>query len=90
MRTTLPLRMKHSPSSAIRARARLEVSAKRLPRSISHALDFTRSEESKEAVRDTYLRKRFTEAVHRGQRVRLHADSEGLLLRKQGTSKHTS
>ena len=93
MRTTLPFRMKHSPSSAIRARARLEVSAKRLPRSMSHALDFTRSEESNDAVRDTYLAKRPQEqssSVRRCSTCSEHGESAGTLLRKQEASEHTS
>ena len=55
MKTTLPGRMKTSPKSEILARAFRLVSANRWPLSMSHDFDFTRSLESSDAVRDTYL-----------------------------------
>lgn len=49
--TTLPSRMKHSPSSAILARAFSDVAANVFPRSINQALEDTKSDESNAAVR---------------------------------------
>ena len=54
--TTLPSRMKHSPSSAILARAFSDVAANVFPRSINQALEDRKSDESSAAVRVAYLR----------------------------------
>ena len=69
--TTLPSRMKHSPSSAILARAFNDVAANVFPRSINQALDERKSDESSAAVRVAYLRQRTHHKAHQTRRAAL-------------------